>query len=74
MITVTLSGDTEQGYDNPKIKKLSPTMRVRYINPRFIESVQPFQLKCGKVITKIVCTNKKYLVNESISDIKLMLK
>tara|TARA_R100000152_G_scaffold20656_1_gene15100 strand:+ start:1208 stop:1432 length:225 start_codon:yes stop_codon:yes gene_type:complete len=74
LITVTLSGDTEQGYNNPKIKKLDAVMRVRHINPRYIESIQPFKLRCGKVITKIVCTNKKYLVKESITDIRAMIK
>lgn len=71
-ITVHLSGAIDPSY-NAKVNELTPNLKTRFINVKYIESVQPYKVK-GKVITKICLTSKHYLVDESVDQVKSMIK
>jgi uncharacterized protein YlzI (FlbEa/FlbD family) len=71
LIEVTLSPDTGL---KSSVQSMSNLLRKRYINTRFITSVHHYETPLGNEITMITCSNKKYLVKESVSEVLERIK
>ena len=71
LIEVTLSPDTGL---KSSVQSMSDLLRKRYINIRFITSVYRYETPLGNEITMITCSNKRYLVKESVSEILALIR